>query len=86
MFSSVGAKRLLARRSLNIQNTAPDINAAGNRTIGFEDFNSSLIRNGTAIPINETGPTKAVTQAERILDSSMTSLLVTLTFTPTLLA
>ena len=86
IFSSVGAKRLLAKRSLNMQNTEPAMNVAGKRTIGLEVFNISLIKKGTAIPINDTGPTKAVTHAERILERRMTSLLVTLIFTPTLLA
>ena len=86
ILSSVGANICLAKRSLNMQNTEPARKLAGTSTIGFDDFKSSLTRNGTAIPINEMGPAKAVTQAESTLENNITRTLQTLTFTPTLLA
>ena len=86
MFSSVGANILLAIRSLMRQKTDPERNDAGISTTGFDDLSDSLIKNGTAIPMNETGPAKAVTQAERMLDRRIIKTLQSLIFTPTLLA
>ena len=86
IFSSVGAKILLAIRSLKRQNTDPERKDAGISTIGFDDLSDSLIKNGTAIPINETGPANAVTQADKMLDNSMMTTLQTLMLTPTLFA
>ena len=86
MLISAGAKSCLAIISDNMQNTDPAINDAGISTIGFDVFKDSLIRKGTAMPIKDTGPAKAVTQAASKLDKSMMSTLTTLTFTPTLLA
>jgi hypothetical protein len=86
ILSSMGANITLAKRSLNIQNIAPARNAAGIRIIGFEDLSDCLIKNGTAIPIKETGPAKAVTHAAKRLDNIMINILHALTLTPTLFA
>ena len=56
MLSSVGAKIILAIRSLKRQNMAPDMNDAGIKTTGFDVLRTSLIKKGMAIPINEIGP------------------------------
>ena len=50
--------------------------------MGFAVRKRLLIRWGTAMPTNETGPAKAVTQAERMLDSRISSTRNRLTFTP----
>ena len=69
MESSVGENNVLASRSLNRQNTAPPRKHPGITTMGFAVLNSCLIIWGTAIPTKETGPAKAVTVAERMLDN-----------------
>ena len=69
MASSVGAKAVLATRSLNIQKAAPHRKDAGMITRGFEVFISIFETWGTAIPTKEIGPAKAVTVAESRLES-----------------
>ena len=78
--------KILAIRSLYIQKTAPERNEAGMRIIGFEDISASLMRKGTAIPINDTGPAKAVTVADKRLERTIIRILESLIFTPTLSA
>ena len=63
--SSVGIKSVLAIRSQRRQKRAPPKKAAGMMTRGFAVPKSFFIRWGTAIPTKETGPAKAVTQADR---------------------
>ena len=74
MESSVGENNVLASRSLNRQNTAPPRKHPGITTMGFAVLNSCLIIWGTAIPTKETGPAKAVTVAERMLDNRISSI------------
>ena len=81
---SIGANMTLASRSLNIQKTEPARKEAGISNTGLEDPSDCLIRKGTAIPIKETGPAKAVTQADRRLEMSIMSNLQLFTSTPTL--
>ena len=86
MLSSVGAKAMRATRSLNMQKTAPPRKAAGITTRGFEVPRALLTRKGTAMPTKETGPAKAVTQADRIPDRRISSMRKRLTLTPMLWA
>lgn len=86
ILSSVGANILLAKRSLTRQKMAPEKKDAGIRIMGLEDLSVSLIKKGTAIPMKDTGPAKAVTQEDKILESTIIKILQTLTFTPTLFA
>ena len=73
ILSSVGAKSVRAMRSLAMQNTDPPRNAAGMITSGFEVPMARFMRKGTAIPTKETGPAKAVTVADRMLDRRMSA-------------
>ncbi len=68
MLSSVGENMVLATRSLNRQNTPPPKKHPGIARRGLAVLNIRFIKWGTAIPTKETGPAKAVTQADRILD------------------
>ena len=86
IFSSVGAKAVRAIRSQSIQNTPPPRNVAGMTTRGLEVFRLCFIRKGTAMPTKEIGPAKAVTVAERMLESRMRAVRNTLMFTPMLWA
>lgn len=86
IFSSIGAKAILAIRSQIIQNTAPPINVPGITTNGFDVCSACFIRYGTAIPTNEIGPAKAVTLAESTLDKRISATLKNLIFTPMLCA
>ena len=86
IFSSMGAKASLAIRSQNIQNTAPPRNVPGITTSGFAVFSACFTRKGTAIPTKDMGPAKAVTVADRILDSSRIATRKTYMFTPMLWA
>lgn len=54
--------------------------------MGFAVLNSCLIIWGTAIPTKETGPAKAVTVAERMLDNRISSIRNRLILTPMFLA
>ena len=81
MLSSVGAKTVLAIRSQNRQNTAPPRKQAGITRIGFAVFRRLFAMWGTAIPTKEIGPAKAVTQAERILESRIRRIRNSLIFT-----
>ena len=56
ILSSVGAKAVLAMRSLKVQNTAPPRKVAGITTSGLAVFRLLFIRKGTAMPTNEMGP------------------------------
>ena len=49
---------------------------------GSADRNSVFIRCGTAMPTKEMGPAKAVTQAERTLESRMSAARKALRGTP----
>ena len=82
MDNSVGANMVLAIRSENRQNTAPPRKQAGVIRIGFVVFNMFLTRCGTAIPTNEIGPAKAVTVAERMLESNISQNRNQAMFTP----
>ena len=84
MLSSTGAKAVLAIRSHIIQNTAPVIKHPGITIIGFDVPRHALVINGTAIPTKEIGPAKAVTQAERMLDSKISVTRNALILTPML--
>ena len=86
MDSSVGEKRLLAIRSLKRQNALPIRKDAGMITLGLPDLKSSLATCGIAIPTKDTGPAKAVTVAERILDNIISAVLKALTFMPRVVA
>ena len=69
ILSSVGEKAILAIRSQNMQNTAPPRKVPGITTIGLDVFRSLFTRKGTAMPTKDMGPAKAVTVAERMLES-----------------
>ena len=84
IFSSRGAKANLAIRSQNMQNTAPPTKVAGITTSGLDVPKAPLIRKGTAIPTKEIGPAKAVTVAEKMLDSRIKAILKNLMLTPML--
>ena len=86
MESSVGANIVRAIRSLNRQKTAPPKKHPGITTIGFAVPKSRFTSCGTAIPTKDTGPAKAVTQADRMLESRISSARNRFTFTPRLLA
>ena len=73
---------ILAKRSQNRQKTDPPRKHAGIMMIGFAVPNKFLTRCGTAIPTKDTGPAKAVTQADRILDNSTSSMRNSCTFSP----
>ena len=73
-------------KSQIMQNTAPMKNVPGIITIGFDVPKAFLARNGTAIPTNEIGPAKAVTQADNILDKRMRIIRNALILTPMLCA
>ena len=73
ILSSVGENRVRARRSQNIQKAAPPRKLAGIIRSGLEVRNRFFTICGTAIPTKDTGPAKAVTQAERRLESSTRS-------------
>ena len=65
MLSSVGAKTVLAIISQSIQKMLPPRKQAGIITSGFDVLKSTRIMCGTAIPTKETGPAKAVTEADK---------------------
>ena len=67
MLSSEGAKRVLASRSQKRQKILPPRKQAGIMMRGRELRKRKRIIWGTAIPTKETGPAKAVTQAESML-------------------
>ena len=71
IFSSRGAKAILAIRSHIIQKTAPPRNVPGMIISGLDVPKLLFIRNGTAIPTKEIGPAKAVTVADKILESKI---------------
>ena len=83
---SVGANSVLAIPSQNNVITAPNRKHPGIRIIGFAVLVISFTRCGTAIPTKEIGHAKAVTQAESILESRMSPIRRSFTFTPIFLA
>ena len=86
IFSSRGAKAILAIRSHIIQKTAPPRNVPGMIISGLDVPKLLFIRNGTAIPTKEIGPAKAVTVADKILESKINATRKNLMFTPMLCA
>ena len=71
-----------AIKSLNRQKAAPPKKQAGIISTGFAVPNRLFIRWGTAIPTKEMGPAKAVTQADKRLDSSTRAARKARMFTP----
>lgn len=86
MESSVGENNVLASRSLNRQNTAPPRKHPGITMMGLRGLKQLFDHMGTAIPTKETGPAKAVTVAERMLDNRISSIRNRLILTPMFLA
>ena len=86
MLSSTGAKTVRAMRSQNRQNTPPPRKHPGMMRMGLADPKRLRIKCGTAMPTKEIGPAKAVTQAERTLESRISSTRNRRTLTPTLRA
>ena len=82
MDNSVGANMVRASRSQNRQKAAPPRKQAGIIRMGFAVPNKFLTRWGTAIPTKDTGPAKAVTQADKTLDNSTSRIRNTCTFRP----
>lgn len=82
MLSSIGAKMLRAIRSHTRQNTAPARKEEGMTISGFEVWRRLFVRKGTAIPTKETGPAKAVTVAERMLERRISTGRKSFVFTP----
>ena len=66
------------------QKMAPPKKHAGITVSGLAVFRKLLIRCGTAMPTNDTGPANAVTVAASKLDSKMSVTRKTFTFTPML--
>lgn len=73
ILSSVGAKTVRVIRSQIRQKTAPPRKQAGSIRIGFAVLKTLFMICGTATPTKETGPAKAVTQAESTLDSKISA-------------
>ncbi len=69
-----------------MQKTAPQRNTAGIMYCGRAVFRSERVMCGTAMPTNEMGPAKAVTQAESTLERRMISARNSLTLMPMLFA
>ena len=84
IFSSKGAKAILAIRSHIIQNTAPPRKVPGMMISGLEVLKLLFIKNGTAIPTKEIGPANAVTVADKMLESRISATLKKRIFTPML--
>ena len=75
-----------AMRSQKRQKAAPPRKQAGMMTMGLAVRKRALMRWGAAMPTKEIGPAKAVTQAERTLESRISSTRNRLMFTPILRA
>ena len=86
IFSSSGANAILAIRSHIIQKTAPPRKVPGMMINGLEVPKLLFIKNGTAIPTKEIGPAKAVTVADKILESRIRATRKNLMLTPMLCA
>ena len=86
MFSSSGANAILAIRSHIIQKTAPPRKVPGMMINGLDVPKLLFIKNGTAIPTKEIGPAKAVTVADKMLESRIKATRKNLIFTPILCA
>lgn len=86
MLNSTGENKVLAIRSQKLQNTAPPKKQAGIIITGFVVLNRLFTNWGTAIPTKDTGPAKAVTQAERILETRIRARRNAFMFTPMLAA
>lgn len=68
--SSTGANNVLAIKSQPRQKTEPPKKHIGVTISGFDVFKKDFTRWGTAIPTKDIGPAKAVTQAQRKLESN----------------
>lgn len=86
MLTSVGAKAVRAMRSHARQKMPPPRKLAGISKSGSAVLKSAFIRCGSAIPTNEMGPAKAVTQADNTLESRMSAARNALIGTPMLRA
>ena len=86
MDNSVGANMVRASRSQNRQKAAPPRKQAGIIRIGFDDPSSLFTRCGVATPTKETGPAKATTQADKMLDRITRLIFRKGTLTPRLFA
>ena len=86
IFNSRGANAILAIKSHIIQKTAPPKKVPGMIIRGLEVLKLLFIRNGTAIPTKEIGPAKAVTVADKTLESRIRATLKKRIFTPMLCA
>ena len=73
MLTAAGAKAVRAMRSHARQKMPPPRKHAGIISSGSAVLNSAFIRCGSAMPTKETGPAKAVTQAESTLESRMSA-------------
>ena len=70
MLSSVGANNVLAIRSQNRQNTPPPRKQAGIIRMGLDVLKRFFTKWGAAILTKDTGPAKAVIQADKMLDKT----------------
>lgn len=70
MLSSVGANSVLAIKSQNRQKTPPPRKHPGIIRIGFDVRKRFFTKWGAAIPTKDTGPAKAVMQADKMLDKT----------------
>ena len=84
--SSAGAKAVLAMRSQNRQKTAPPKKHPGIMRRGLELRNMLFTKWGTAIPTKDTGPAKAATTADKILEHKIRAARNCKRLTPRLLA
>ena len=73
MLTSVGANMVLAIRSQNSAKTAPPRKQAGIMRSGLAVLSIVFATWGTAMPRNEIGPAKAVTQADSTLERRINS-------------
>lgn len=84
--SSAGAIIIREIKSQNKLRKAPDKKLAGIKIRLSDVLNTSLVIWGTAKPIKDTGPAKAVTAAANKLDITMICLRMPLMFKPILWA
>ena len=80
--SSTGANNVLAIKSQPKQKTEPPRKHMGVTISGFDVFKKDFTRWGTAIPTNDIGPAKAVTHAQRKLESNTSIIRNNLMLTP----
>ena len=86
MLTEAGAKAVRAMRSHARQKMPPPRKLAGISKSGSAVLKSAFIRCGSAMPTNEMGPAKAVTQADNTLESRMSAARNALIGTPMLRA